>query len=137
MINRKNAPHIVDAIDLNLRLKPYEKYILKNGVEVYAINAGAEEVMMIDWVFYAGNWYEDQNLQAATVNYLLKNGTSRKTAFEINEHFEYYGAYLNRNCIGGTVMLKEKILYIFEPGILNVREFFADGHPAIRMYGVS
>ena len=34
---------------------------------------------------------------AATTNYLLKNGTSKKSAFEINEHFEYYGAYLNRS----------------------------------------
>ena len=33
---------------------------------------------------------------ASTTNYLLKNGTSTKNAFEINEHFEYYGAYLNR-----------------------------------------
>ena len=51
---------------LILHLKPYEKYILNNGVEVYAIDAGAEEVMQIEWVFYAGNWFEEKNLVAAT-----------------------------------------------------------------------
>ena len=61
--------------------------------------------MMIEWVFNAGNWFEDANLQAATTNFLLKNGTSTKTAFQLNEHFEYYGAYLNRNCYAETANL--------------------------------
>lgn len=96
MLNRTIAPPIKDAIDFNLQLKPYNKFTLDNGIEVYAIDAGAEEVLQVEWVFYAGNWYEEQNMIAATTNYLLKNGTSQKTAFEINEHFEYYGSYLNR-----------------------------------------
>lgn len=96
MIDRKRPPKIIDAVDLNLALKPYQKYILKNGVEVYAIDAGAEEVMMVDWVYYAGNSFEEKNLVAAATNFMLKNGTSSKTAFQVNEHFEYYGSYLNR-----------------------------------------
>ena len=34
------------------------------------------------------------NITAASANYLLKNGTKNKTAFAINEFFEFYGAYL-------------------------------------------
>ena len=105
LLNRKQVPKITDAVNLHLELKPYEKFVLKNGVEVYSINAGAEDVMMIEWVFNAGNWFEDENLQAATTNFLLKNGTSTKTAFQVNEHFEYYGAYLNRNCYAETANL--------------------------------
>jgi predicted Zn-dependent peptidase len=71
-------------------------------VEVYAVNAGAEEVLSFEWIFYAGNWFEDKNLVAATSNFLLRNGTSSKTAFQINEHFEYYGSYLNRACYNET-----------------------------------
>jgi zinc protease len=98
MINRIIAPPIVDAVHFDLHLKPYEKFTLDNGVDVYAINAGAEEVMAIEWVFFAGNCFEEQNLVAASANFLLRNGTSKKTAFEINEHFEYFGSYLNRSC---------------------------------------
>lgn len=101
-IDRKNPPPIVDAVNFNLQLKPYRKFTLRNGVDVYTIDAGAEEVMSIEWVYYAGNWYEDQNLVAATANFLLKNGTSSKNAFQINEHFDYYGAYLNRACYNET-----------------------------------
>ncbi|MDP4262519.1 MAG: pitrilysin family protein [Bacteroidota bacterium] len=104
-LERKKAPAIVDAVDFKLQLKPYTKFTLKNGVEVYAIDAGAEEVMAIEWVYYAGNWYEDQNLVAATVNFLLKNGTRSKSAFQINEHFDYYGSYLNRACYNETATL--------------------------------
>lgn len=104
-INRKQSPPIVDAVDFHLELKPVEKYTLDNGVPVYAINAGAEEVMMVEWVFFAGNCFEEKNLVAATVNYLLKNGTSSKNAFQINEHFEYYGAHLNRACFNETATI--------------------------------
>jgi len=105
MINRKEAPPIVDAIDFKLSLKPCEKFVLKNGVEVYAVNAGAEEVMMLEWVYSAGNCYEDKNLVAASANFLLRNRTSKKTAFQLNEHFEYYGSYINRTCFNETATI--------------------------------
>ena len=101
-MDRTIAPKIIDAVDLSLKLKPYQKYILKNGVEVYAVDAGAEEVMMVEWVYYAGDWYEENKLVAAATNFMLKNGTSSKTAFQINEHFEYYGSYLNRAAYNET-----------------------------------
>jgi zinc protease len=105
MINRSVAPPIVDAVNFELKLKPADKFTLRNGVEVYAVNAGAEEVLSLEWVFFAGNWYEEQNLVAATANFLLRNGTSAKTAFQINEHFEYYGSYLNRACNNETATI--------------------------------
>lgn len=105
ILDRKNPPKIKDAVEMDLQLKPYDKYVLDNGVAVYAVDAGAEEVLQIEWVFYAGNWFEHKNLVAASTNFLLKNGTSTKNAFEINEHFEYYGAYLNRNCYNETATL--------------------------------
>lgn len=105
MPDRKQAPEIVDAVNFDLQLKPLERFTLRNGVEVFAINAGAEEVLSVEWVFYAGNWMETQNLVAASANFLLRNGTAGKTAFQINEYFEYYGAYLNRACFNETATI--------------------------------
>jgi predicted Zn-dependent peptidase len=105
MINRTIPPPIVDAVDFRLSLKPYEKYTLNNGIDVYTIQAGAEEVMQLEWVYFAGNCYEEKNLVAASVNFLLRNGTSQKNAFQINEHFEYYGSYLNRACYNETASI--------------------------------
>jgi predicted Zn-dependent peptidase len=104
-IDRKTPPRIKDAIEFNLQLKPYEKATLKNGADVYAVNAGAEDVLQLEWVFYAGNWFEQKNIVAATANFMLKNGTTTKNAFQLNEHFEYYGAYLNRSCYNETATI--------------------------------
>jgi predicted Zn-dependent peptidase len=105
MTDRKIAPPVKDAIEFNLELKPYTHFTLNNGVPVYTIDAGVEDVLQIEMVFYAGNWFEEQPLVASAVNSLLKNGTSTKNAFEINEHFEYYGAFLNRSCYNETAVL--------------------------------
>lgn len=127
MLNRSIPPPIVDAVNFNLQLQPYEKYVLQNGVEVYAVNAGTEDVLMIEWVFDAGNWYEDKNLQAAVANNLLKNGTSKKSAYDINEHFEYYGSYLNRNCYSETALLSLHCLSKHVKELLPVvREIITD-----------
>lgn len=102
MLNRTEAPAIKDAIEFNLQLKPYEHVVLDNGVEVFAIDAGAQDVLQMEWVFYAGNSTESQAGVAAATNFMLKNGTTTKSAFDINEHFDYYGAYCQRACYNET-----------------------------------
>jgi zinc protease len=102
MLNRTIAPPIKDPIEFKIELPPYTKHVLTNGVEVYALDMGTEEAMLINWVFFAGNWYEPKKMVAAATNYLLKNGTQKRSAFDINEHFEYYGSYLNRTAHNET-----------------------------------
>ena len=105
MLDRKTAPHITDATDFQLTLKPYEHFTLDNGVPVYAINAGAQDVLQIEMVFYAGNFFEKNKGVAPSTNFLLKNGTESRTALELNEAFEYYGASCSRACYSETAVL--------------------------------
>ncbi|MFP5042196.1 M16 family metallopeptidase [Parasediminibacterium sp. JCM 36343] len=120
MLNRKKSPKIIDTVELSLQLKPYTKFTLDNGVEVYNINAGAQEVVMVEMVFFAGNWHEEKNIVAATTNFMLKNGTKRRTAFAINEHFEFHGAYLNRSCQNETATFTLHTLGKHLPKLLPV-----------------
>lgn len=101
-MNRKIAPGIVDAVNFHLHLKPYEFYKLNNGLPVYSVDAGTQDVTQIEIVLYAGNNFETQKGQAAACNFLLKNGTNNKTAFQINEAFDYYGAFCSRHCYNET-----------------------------------
>lgn len=119
-MDRKVAPPIKDAVHLDLKLKPYQKFTLDNGVDVYAIDAGAEEVMQLEWVFYAGNWYEEKNMVAASTNSLMKNGTHKRTAFSINEHFEYFGSYLTLKCHNETATITLHCLTRHLPELLPV-----------------
>ena len=104
-LNRKIAPPVKDAREFELELPPYVRHTLSNGVEVYAIDLGKVDAMMVSWIFDAGNSYETGNGIAAAANTLLKNGTVTRKAFDISEHFDYYGAYLNRACHHETAEL--------------------------------
>ncbi len=97
MLNRKTAPPIKDAVEFNIELPKPDKRRLRNGVDVYMFNMGTVDTFMLNLVFQAGNSFESQNLSAAAANFLLKNGTSTRNAFQINEYFEYHGAYLSRH----------------------------------------
>lgn len=105
MITRTQAPNILDAVDLDLQLKHAEQFTLDNGVPVYSVDGGSQDVLFIEFVFYAGNWYEDKNIVAGTTNFMLKNGTKNKSAFAINDHFEFHGAFLNRSCYNETAVV--------------------------------
>ncbi len=119
-INRTIAPPIKDAIEFNLQLKPYKNFTLDNGVPVYTIDAGAQDVFQLELVFFAGNCFETQNGVAAATNFLLKNGTTTKTAFEINEAFEYYGAQCSRACYNETAVINLSSLSKHLPHLLPV-----------------
>ncbi len=110
----------MDALDMKMALKPLSRFTLQNGVPVYAINAGEEEVLQLELVFAAGNKWESQNIVAAAANHLLKNGTGNRTALEINEHFEFYGSYLNRHCYNETASLNLHTLRKHLPVLLPV-----------------
>ncbi len=126
-MNRKTSPSIKDAIDYKLELKPYEHYTLDNGISVYSINAGAQEVLQVEMVFYAGNFFEQHKGIAAATNFLLKNGTTTRTAFQINEAFEYYGGYCNRACYNETAVITlhtltkhlDKLLPVMQDMLVN------------------
>lgn len=92
IINRKKAP----AIKLVEFLKSIEpRYIqLSNGLPVYLIDEGTQEVLRIELIFKAGNYYQKQKQVAKATNTLLASGTSKYSAEVISEHFDFYGAYL-------------------------------------------
>jgi len=98
MPNRTIAPKIHDAIAYSFVLPPIQQTALQNGLPVYWLNAGVQDVIEIDWVFPAGIWFEQKPGVAQCTAALLKNGTSTKTAQEISEAFEYYGANLQVSC---------------------------------------
>ena len=127
MLNRSEAPHIKDAVEYQIGLKKPDQFKLDNDVEVYNVQAGTEEVVQIEWVFKAGNWFEEKKLVASAANFLIKNGTSNKSAFEINEFVDFYGAYLNRSCYNETAVVSLHCLTKQLEHILPlVQEIFLD-----------
>jgi zinc protease len=71
-----------------------EKKVLSNGIPVYYINAGSQDVVKIDFVFEAGTWFQSANLVASLCNSMLEEGSQNFSATEIAERFDFYGAYI-------------------------------------------
>ncbi|WP_256014310.1 M16 family metallopeptidase [Desertivirga xinjiangensis] len=92
MIDRTQAPAFrqIENIDL---IKA-EAYALDNGVDLYVINAGTQDLVRIELIFNNINWNPAKPLQAFAVNSMLVEGTSKLTALQIAEHVDYYGAFL-------------------------------------------
>ena len=67
---------------------------LRNNIPVYAINAGTQEIIKIEFLFPAGMYQQQMPLQAATVNSMLEEGTSKMNAAQIAEAVDFYGAFL-------------------------------------------
>lgn len=102
MLDRSIEPSIKEPVEFSLQLPDCEKSVLSNGIEVYTLNMGTEDTLLVNWVFNAGSWFEKKKAVAAATNFMLKNGTGSRTAFQLNEHFEFYGAYLQRSCFSET-----------------------------------
>ena len=84
-------------------------------------------MIQLELIFFAGNSFESKNAVASATNFLLKNGTSTKTAFQINEHFDYYGAYCNRACSNETANVSLHTLSKHLPELLPViKEMITD-----------
>src|ERR1700761_4669674 len=93
-IDRKIAPAIHDAVEFDYKLPPINKNTLDNGIPLYWLDAGVQDVVQIDWIFPAGLWYEPKASVAHATAGLIKNGTSKYSAEQIHEALEFYGAQL-------------------------------------------
>ena len=94
VLDRTTPPAIHDAIEFDYKLPPLNTTALENGLPLYWVNDGVQDVIQLDWVFPAGIWYEPKPAIAHATAGLLKNGTSKYTAEQIHEALEFYGAQL-------------------------------------------
>ncbi|MDQ3046485.1 MAG: insulinase family protein [Bacteroidota bacterium] len=91
-IDRKVLPAFKEVEKIEM-IRAGEKR-LKNNIPVYGINAGTQELIKIEFLFSAGMLQQQLPLQAATVNAMLEEGTSKMTAAQIADAVDYYGAFL-------------------------------------------
>lgn len=121
MLDRKIAPEIQQVSSVNLIHA--EKNLLDNGLPLYAINAGSQDLVKIKWLFDAGSKFETQKLTAQTANSLMKEGTAKLKSAEIAELLDYYGAFLETECTKDKAHLT---LYSLNKHLVNVLPVIED-----------
>jgi len=66
---------------------------LKNGIPVYLIDSGTEDIERIEFTFGAGNVFEDKPLLSSTTNLMLTEGTERYKSNRINNLLDTWSAF--------------------------------------------
>lgn len=92
MLNRTLVPGSNQVNDIKF-LEPQQQE-LDNGIKVYTINAGKQDLVRIEFIFDNVNYDESKPLQAVAVNHLINNGTATLSAKDIADKVDYYGAFL-------------------------------------------
>ena len=92
MLDRKQPPVTRPIEHIHIP----EPRLLKapNGMEIYILDMGDQEVVRIDLMFGAGKWEQDKLLVAMFTNLMLKEGVEGMSSQEVAEHLDYYGAWL-------------------------------------------
>jgi zinc protease len=74
-----------------------KSFRLNNGVPVYTIEAGTEDIMRLEFVFKAGQIKESLPLLGSTCNIMLSEGSQNYTSEELNRSLDFYGVFLNQS----------------------------------------
>lgn len=90
-LNRKLAPEF-KTID-TIHIPQAKLFKLDNGICVYTINSGSQELSKIEFIFKAGMYYQTQPLLASAANNLLETGTKKYTANELSDNIDFFGSF--------------------------------------------
>lgn len=90
-LDRRQAPEFktIDKINIQQAVE----YTLDNGIKVYTIDSGSQELTKIEFVFKAGMYYQSQPLLASAANNLLETGTKHYTANELSDNIDFFGSF--------------------------------------------
>ena len=70
---------------------------LSNGIKLYSFNSGDQEVFKLELIFPVGTYLSSNPAVPSLCLDMLLEGTKSKSASEINNALDFYGAFLNFN----------------------------------------
>jgi predicted Zn-dependent peptidase len=95
MLNRSIPPAFQTL--QKVHLPQVQTQSLSNGYQLHWLNAGEQPVIRIELIFKAGNWHETGKGTSYFTVKMLNEGTSKRSARQINEFVDQYGAFIEFN----------------------------------------
>jgi len=84
------ATHPIDTVNPQFP----EQFSLSNGMEVYSLSAGSQEVLKVELLFAAGTSRYSNSLIPSFTASMLQEGTHQRNAAQIANDVDDYGAFL-------------------------------------------
>lgn len=91
IIDRINQPSRMGIQKMNV--PQAKKYTSDNGIEVYAINAGFQELVKVELLFNNIDFDPNKPLLNSATNRMMAEGTSKYSAQQIADMIDYYGSF--------------------------------------------
>lgn len=79
----------------NLKVPPVDIWFMSNGIPVYEVDMGTQEIVKLELAFFGGRPFESKKLAARCTASLLKEGTRNYSSAAIAETMDFYGATLS------------------------------------------
>ena len=96
MIDRTKSPALQSFVDLKF---DYPKHVtLSNGVRLYVLNYGDQDVSRLEILYRGGVLEEDKPLQAMVLASMLVHGSDEYSSEQVSEILDYNGSYMNASC---------------------------------------
>lgn len=96
MLNRTISPEIPNPEKINI---PEPEIItLENGIPLFKVNLGTQDVIKIELIFDAGINHSSAPLIANATNDMLDEGSGIYSSAQIAEMLDMYGAYFQTDC---------------------------------------
>lgn len=93
MLDRKQAPQNIPL--QTVRLWQPRRIDLQGGATLYLLHGGEADLVRIEFIFPHTGWDPEQPLLNRALAGMLLEGTVSRTAAEIAETIDYYGAFLH------------------------------------------
>ncbi len=92
IVDRKKGPKI--QTDYNIQIPEFMSQVLGNGLKLFAVNSGTQDIIKIELVFRTGRVDEIKRASAKTTFQLIREGSQTLNADELANKFDFYGAYI-------------------------------------------
>lgn len=90
-IDRVNGPQI--TLPTNLMMPGAERIVADNGISLYTIHAGTQEVLRLSIVLCAGTRHQNAPFVASALMNMLSEGSDKYSSVQIAEMLDNYGIY--------------------------------------------
>src|SRR4051812_1607519 len=88
----RNTPPPSKPIE-NISIPEVKKISLDNGIPLYSLNAGLQDVVKVELIFPNAYFNPAEPLLPSSTNRLLAEGTSKHTAQQLAEMVDDFGAF--------------------------------------------
>lgn len=107
--------------------KDPEDRFLKNGIPVTVVEGGSQDLCRLEFLFKAGTATASHPLLAPFANDLIDEGTSKRSAEEIAEMLDHFGAFVETECHFDHASVFVFTLNKHLPGIMPLLSEFITG----------